>query len=148
MPIEKKHGILSSCAFTISNHGRCTYPVRKEACAFTPARWLCLAKKSFSPTVVDSRPVPHPHRGRCAFSLTEQGSIGEKNNMSHLTHSERLSIENKPEKWGKSQGNRPSAQQKSHTTVSREMLRHRMDSGKGVFGRLTNRCVHCWSTRR
>lgn len=61
--------------------------------------------------------------------------------MSHLTHEERLAIENGLtngkgfKEIGRDLG-------KSHTTVSREVLRHRVDSNKGAFGRLTNRCVH------
>jgi IS30 family transposase len=31
---------------------------------------------------------------------------------------------------------------KSHSTVAREVLKHRADSDKGAFGRLKNRCVH------
>ena len=61
--------------------------------------------------------------------------------MSHLTHNQRLLIENGLRN-GKSFKEISAQIGKSHTTVSREVLRHRVDSGKGAFGRLTNRCVH------
>ncbi len=60
--------------------------------------------------------------------------------MSHLSDSDRMEIEH-----GLRQ--RMSFQQiarelgKSHTTISREILKHRTDSDKGAFGRVTNRCV-------
>ena len=60
--------------------------------------------------------------------------------MSHLSDSDRLEIEH-----GLHQG--MSFQQiarelgKFHTTISREILKHRVDSDKGAFGRVTNRCI-------
>ena len=61
--------------------------------------------------------------------------------MSHLTHNQRLLIENGLRN-GKSFKEISVQIGKSHTTVSREVLKHRVDSDKGAFGRLTNRCVH------
>ena len=67
--------------------------------------------------------------------------------MSHLSHQERLAIEN-----GLKNGEsfKVIAQRigKSHTTVSREVQKHRIDSNKGAFGRLTNRCIHRTDCRR
>ena len=61
--------------------------------------------------------------------------------MSHLTHSERLSIENGL-KNGKGFREIAGELGKSHTTISREVLRHRVASDKGAFMRSANRCVH------
>ena len=61
--------------------------------------------------------------------------------MSHLTHNQRLLIENGLRN-GKSFKEISVQIGKSHTTVSREVLKHRVDSDKGAFGRLINRCVH------
>lgn len=61
--------------------------------------------------------------------------------MAHLTHSQRqliehgLRIRRMFREIGLTIG-------KSHTTVAREVLKHRVDSDKGAFGRLTNRCIH------
>jgi|BioPla2DNA2_1021312.scaffolds.fasta_scaffold25868_3 IS30 family transposase len=61
--------------------------------------------------------------------------------MAHLTHSQRQLIEN-------GLRNRRTFREiadsigKSHTTVAREVLRHRADSDKGAPGRVKNRCVH------
>ncbi|NLK84259.1 MAG: IS30 family transposase [Lentisphaerae bacterium] len=60
--------------------------------------------------------------------------------MSHLTDSDRLQIEHGLHR-------QMSLQQiarklgKSHSTISREVLKHRVDSDKGAVGRITNRCV-------
>ena len=61
--------------------------------------------------------------------------------MSHLTHEERLAIENglRNGKGFKEIGRELG---KSHTTISREVLRHRVDSDKGAYGHSRNRCVH------
>lgn len=67
--------------------------------------------------------------------------------MSHLTHNQRLLIENGLRN-GKSFKEISVQIGKSHTTVSREVLRHRVDSDKGAFGRLTNRCVHARDCER
>ena len=60
--------------------------------------------------------------------------------MSHLTDNDRSQIEN-------GLNRRMSFQQiaqkvdKSHSTISREVLKHRVDSNKGAQGRASNRCV-------
>lgn len=60
--------------------------------------------------------------------------------MAHLTHSQRTLIEHGLDSH-KSFREIAAIIGKSHTTVSREVLKHRVDSNKGAFGRLTNRCV-------
>jgi len=60
--------------------------------------------------------------------------------MSHLTDSNRWQIEN-------GLRDKMSFQEiaqkigKSHTTISREVKKHRIDSNKGASGRITNRCI-------
>lgn len=60
--------------------------------------------------------------------------------MSHLTDSDRLQIEHGLHR-------QMSLQQiarklgKSHSTISREVLKRRVDSDKGAVGRITNRCI-------
>ena len=61
--------------------------------------------------------------------------------MAHLTHSQRSLIESglknqdSFKEIAKSIGKSPS-------TVSREVLKHRIDSDKGAYGRILNRCIH------
>ncbi len=61
--------------------------------------------------------------------------------MAHLTHSERDLIES-------GLRNHDSFKEiarkvgKSPSSISREVLKHRVESNKGAFGRVTNRCVH------
>ena len=61
--------------------------------------------------------------------------------MAHLTHSQRTLIES-----GLKQ--RDSFKEiagkigKSPSSVSREVLKHRIDSDKGAYGRITNRCIY------
>lgn len=60
--------------------------------------------------------------------------------MTHLTHSQRALIEDGLK-------NQKSFREiaidigKSHTTVSREIIKHRVVSDKGAYGRVTNRCI-------
>ena len=67
--------------------------------------------------------------------------------MAHLTHSQRTLIES-----GLKQ--RDSFKEiavsigKSPSSVSREVLKHRIDSDKGAYGRITNRCIHCRNCNR
>ena len=67
--------------------------------------------------------------------------------MSHLSHQERLYIENGL-KNGESFKAIARRIGKSHTTVSREVLKHRVDNDKGAYGRITNRCLHRTDCRR
>lgn len=60
--------------------------------------------------------------------------------MTHLTHSQRTLIENGLRRR-KSFREIAADIGKSHTTVSREVLKHRVNSDKGAYGRVTNRCV-------
>jgi len=60
--------------------------------------------------------------------------------MAHLTDSERLQIEHELH-CGMSLQQIARKLGKSHSTVSREVLKHRVDSGKGAAGRISNRCV-------
>ena len=60
--------------------------------------------------------------------------------MSHLTDSERLEIEHGL-RQGMSFGKISRGLKKSHTTISREVLKHCVNSEKGAPGRITNRCV-------
>ena len=61
--------------------------------------------------------------------------------MAHLTHAQRTLIENGLKNR---ESFRTIAQRigKSPSSVSRESLKHRVDSEKGAYGRVTNRCVH------
>ena len=67
--------------------------------------------------------------------------------MAHLTHSQRQIIED-------GLRNRNSFREiginisKPHSTVAREVFKHRIDSNKGAFGRLTNRCIHRFDCER
>lgn len=61
--------------------------------------------------------------------------------MSHLTHAQRLLIENGL-KNGDSFKEIARTIGKAHTTVAREVRKHRLDSDKGAFNRIKNRCVH------
>jgi len=67
--------------------------------------------------------------------------------MSHLTHTQRLLIENglRNRKTYKEIGREIG---KPHTTISREVKKRRVDSDKGAFGRVTNRCVHRHDCRK
>ena len=60
--------------------------------------------------------------------------------MSHLTDAERLQIEHELH-HGMSLQQIARKLGKSHSTISREVLKHRVDSDKGAVGRITNRCV-------
>jgi len=60
--------------------------------------------------------------------------------MSHLTDSERLQIEHELH-HGMSLQQIARKLGKSHSTISREVLKRRVDSDKGAVGRITNRCV-------
>ena len=61
--------------------------------------------------------------------------------MAHLTHSERDLIES-------GLRNHDSLKEiarkvgKSPSSISREVMKHRVESNKGAFGRVTNRCIH------
>ncbi len=67
--------------------------------------------------------------------------------MAHLTHSQRTLIENGL-RIRKSFREIAADVGKSHTTVSREVLRHRGDSDKGAYGRVTNCCIFRSNCRR
>ena len=60
--------------------------------------------------------------------------------MSHLTDSERMKIEHELHR-GMTLQQIARGLDKSHSTISREVLKHRVDSDKGAVGRITNRCV-------
>ncbi|MBR2440008.1 MAG: helix-turn-helix domain-containing protein [Lentisphaeria bacterium] len=61
--------------------------------------------------------------------------------MAHLTHSQRsliksgLKNQDSFKEISRSIGKSPS-------TVSQEVLKHRIDSDKGTYGRITNRCIY------
>lgn len=61
--------------------------------------------------------------------------------MSHLSHSQRTLIESGLRNHDSFKVIAQSIG-KSPSTVSREILKHRIDSDKGAYGRITNRCIY------
>ena len=61
--------------------------------------------------------------------------------MAHLTHSQRTLIESGL-KHGDSFKEIARSIGKSPSSVSREILKHRLDSDKGAYGRIINRCIY------
>ena len=61
--------------------------------------------------------------------------------MAHLTHSQRTLIESGLKQRDSFKEIAESIG-KSPSSVSREVLKHRIDSDKGAYGRITNRCIH------